>query len=105
MLQNDKVRRRDRSEIARVRETRSEASAPVRSVKARRTPKRNCYGLSGSIGKRVMVTVYLRYERVRTGGRGLVLNPRSFMVVRRYYPGPWMVHSRPSILSGSMDVS
>ncbi|KAK9083464.1 hypothetical protein Scep_029935 [Stephania cephalantha] len=26
-------------------------------------------------------------------GRGLVLNPMSFMVVRRYSPGPWMVHS------------
>ncbi|KAK9166896.1 hypothetical protein Scep_002087 [Stephania cephalantha] len=38
-------------------------------------------------------------------GRGLVLNPMSSMVVRRYYPGPWMVHSRPSILSGSMNVS
>ncbi|KAK9094629.1 hypothetical protein Scep_026098 [Stephania cephalantha] len=30
-------------------------------------------------------------------GRGLVLNPMSFMVVRRYSPGPWMVHSRPGL--------
>ncbi|KAK9148967.1 hypothetical protein Scep_007724 [Stephania cephalantha] len=30
-------------------------------------------------------------------GRGLVLNSMSFMVVRRYYPGPWMVHSRPGL--------
>ncbi|KAK9157699.1 hypothetical protein Scep_004273 [Stephania cephalantha] len=53
-----------------------------------------------------MVTVYLRYERVRAGGRGLVLNPRFFLVVRRYYPGPWMFHSRTGWAGrqGSLDV-